>query len=97
MSQPQPRPAPRRECPLEGLTDHLGCSLKTVYNYVGKGYFPVYRRPGVRGHFVYLDEVDAGMAKIPFRKAFAGHRAFGPQARIIDLPPLAVVVGGDAQ
>lgn len=63
--------------------DHLGCSRKTIYNYIGRGFFPAYKLHGKRGHFVDLDEVDAAMAKLPGRRAHAGKRAFGPKARII--------------
>lgn len=74
---------------LQHAADHLRVHVRTVHNYIGKGYFAVYERPGAKGWLVDLDEVDAAMRLIPTRKARGG-KQFGPRARIVTLPVQAV-------
>jgi hypothetical protein len=63
-----------------------------VGNYIGKGFFPAYRLPGKRSHYVDLNEVDAWAATVPAKAARPRGKAFGPKARIVSLPAQAEVV-----
>lgn len=65
---------------------HLGCSERSIRNYISRGLFPAYRIPGTRGVRVDLAEVDAAMRLIPATVARPGFGGFGPNARIYDLP-----------
>jgi len=85
-----PRYVTRDEC-----AQRLHVHPRTVDNYIGHGYFPVYERPGERGWFVDLDEVGHAMRLLPARKAQGGKR-FGPKARIVTLPAVAVVYTPEA-
>lgn len=86
---------------LDRAARHLGVSARTVRNYIGKGFFPAYRQPGIRGVLVDLDEVDRSMSRLPARKAYTGWGSFGPDAEIRTLPARkqaeVVTQGGDDQ
>lgn len=80
---------------IEQTAHYLGRSPRTVRNYIGKGFFPAYKRPGSRGLFIDLEEVDRAMQALPARKAHAASGSYGPKARIVTLPHRAEVVSGD--
>jgi excisionase family DNA binding protein len=83
----------RRFVTLVQAAEVLGCSERSVRNYIGEGYFPAYKRPGVRGYLVDQAEVDAWVATNPPGVSL-GVTRFGPKARIVQLPPLAVNADG---
>jgi hypothetical protein len=65
-------------------------SDRTIRNYLAKGYFGAYRRPGVRGGLIFdLDEVDAALRLLPARSARASANAYGPKAVVRPLPVMA--------
>lgn len=72
---------------IEEVARYLGRHPRTVRNYIAKGYFPAYRRPGAQGLLIDLDEVDRAMRLLPARKARSAHGSYGPKARIIELMP----------
>jgi len=82
----------RRLVSTQQCASHEGVSERTIRNYIGKGYFPAYKMPGVRGLLVDLDEAESAMRKIPGRRAKAGTGSYGPNARIVRLPARPVVV-----
>jgi hypothetical protein len=69
-----------------------GCSERTFSTWAGKGFFPVYKRPGVRGYLVDLDEVARLMKRVPTKQARPNYGKLGPNARIIQLPAQPVIV-----
>jgi len=81
----------RRLVTLSEAATHLGVSDRTVRNYIGEGYFAVYKRPGQRSYLVDLAEVDAWVATDP-PSVYLRKDRFGPKAKIIELRPQAVVV-----
>jgi hypothetical protein len=85
---------PRRLVPIKQCARYLGgVSERTVSNYIGKGFFPAYRIPGKRGHYVDLNEVDAALAVLPRTVARpSGTKKFGPKAVIVTLPAQPEVV-----
>lgn len=82
---------------IEDTARHLGCSPRTVRNYISKGFFPAYKRPRVRGLILNLDEVDRAMASIPARRAHVGVGSYGPNANIKTLPEQPEVIAGGEQ
>ena len=82
---------------IDNAARHLGCTPRTVRNYIAKGFFPAYKQPGVRGLLLDLDEVDRAMARIPARRAHAGVGSYGPNANIRPLPVRAEVVQRDGE
>lgn len=81
---------------IEQTAHYLDRSSRTVRNYISKGFFPAYRRPGKRGLFIDLNEVDGAMRALPARKAHAAAGSYGPKARIVTLPVRAEVVGDES-
>jgi hypothetical protein len=75
----------------------VGISERTFRRYVGKGFFPGYRAPGVRGLIVDSDEVDAALLRLPARVARPGYASYGPRADIRTLPLGAVPVDVGAE
>ena len=82
----------RRLISLHQAATHVGVTDRSIRNYIGRGHFPAYRVPGVRGVMLDLDEVDAAMRRLPARLVRPGFGTFGPKAVIIDLPAQPVVV-----
>ena len=82
----------RRLVTMQQCATHEAVSERTIRNYIGKGYFPAYRMPGVRGLFVDLNEVEAAMRRLPARRAKAAFGSYGPNADIRTLPARPVVV-----
>lgn len=98
MSVSDPNPAARRLGSFDKLAQQEGVSPRTIRNYVEKGYFPVYKRAGVRGFLVDLDEAASAIEKLPRKAARPGYGSLGPNAVIIQLPARAEVIapqGGD--
>ncbi|MGR0320421.1 hypothetical protein [Agromyces sp. ZXT2-3] len=99
MSPSIPSPLPRRFGTFEQLAKQEGTSERTVRNQAGKGYFPVYKRPGTRGYLVDLDEAAEALAKLPPTAVRRGFGTLGPEAKIVNLPARAEIVrptdGGD--
>lgn len=81
---------------IEQTANYLGRSPRTVRNYIGKGFFPGYKRPGQRALLIDLDEVDKAMRALLARKAHAAAGSYGPKARIVTLPVRAEVVGDES-
>lgn len=71
---------------INQVAEYLGCTDRTVRNYIKQGFFPAYRIPRTRGVRLDLSEVDAALKLIPSSRARAGYGDFGPNAHIIDLP-----------
>lgn len=65
----------------------LGVTSRTIRNYISRGILVAYRIPGTRGVLLDRAEVMAAMRMIPATVARPGVAAFGPNARIVDLPP----------
>jgi excisionase family DNA binding protein len=86
----------RRLVPLDLAAKYLGCTERTVRNYISAGHFPAYRVPRSRGLLVSLDEVDAWRATVPGRVAHVGYGSYGPKARIVDLADQAVPVRAES-
>ncbi len=80
-----------RLAPFSLAVGYLGCSGRTLRNYVARGYFAAYKVPGVRGLVFDLDEIDAWRASAPAR-VLVGSRGYGENARIVALPRQSVVV-----
>lgn len=91
---PTDRPVsrPRRLSSVEQNARRHSVSARTMRNYIGKGFFPAYRMPGVRGVLLDEYEVDAALRAIPAARAKAGVGSYGPNATIIDLPAQPVIV-----
>src|SRR5215207_3900131 len=89
----RPNP-PRLRSPIkfEDAPPRFGVTQRTFRNYVAKGYFAAYRMPGVRGLVLDLDEVEAAMRRLPARRAKAGLAAYGPNAKIVNIPAQAILV-----
>lgn len=68
---------------------------RTIRNYIGKGYFPVYRTAKSKGVLIDVDEADAALAKIPSARARNSYGEFGPNAKIIDVRRRVVAVERD--
>lgn len=62
-----------------------GQNERTIRNYIGKGYFAVYRLGGFKGVLIDVDEADAALAKIPSAQVRRNYGHFGPNANVIDL------------
>lgn len=75
----------RRLVTIAQAAEHLEVSERTVANYIGRGHFPVYKFANKRGHYVDLKEVEKALASLPTSVARAGHKPFGPNARVIQL------------
>lgn len=67
-------------------------TTQTLRNHVAKGYYPAYRATGIRGILVDLDEVEAAMRRMPRSKTHLSKDAYGPNARIKNLPVIPEVV-----
>ena len=65
-------PRPRRLATFAELARYLGVADRTGRNYAAKGFFTLYKVPGVRGVLVDLDEVDATIRRLPARVARVG-------------------------
>jgi excisionase family DNA binding protein len=65
----------------------LSVTERSVRTYISKGFFPAYRIPGTRGVRLDPAEVKAKMKLVPTTVARPGAGSFGPNAKIIDLPP----------
>lgn len=76
---------PRRLVKPADLARRKGLSERTIRNYIGHGYFPAYKVPGVRGVLLDMDEVERAMALLPASAARASKQAYGPKARIVVL------------
>ena len=93
---PAPAAEPPRWATIKQTARHLHVTDKTVRNYIGAGHFAAYEVPGVRGVLLDLHEVDRELAKIPRRIVKApSAQSYGPNARIVRLPPTAIVVSKD--
>ena len=85
---------PRRLATIQQTANYLRVSDRSVRNYIGRGLFPAYRLPNLRGVLLDLDEVDRVMRRVSSKVARPGYGSFGPKAKIIDLPAQVVVVDG---
>lgn len=63
--------------------DHFQVHVRTIRNWISKGLVTGYRLPGQRAVRVDLDEMLRAMRVIPTTLARPGHKAFGPDARIV--------------
>lgn len=63
----------------------VGCTPKTVRNWIKAGHIPAYVVPGERGVRLDLDEVMSALSALPRTRVKAGVFAFGSDARIIDV------------
>ena len=81
----------RRLATFQQAATAVQVSDRTIANWAGKGYFPVYKVDGHRGHLVDLNEVSAALAAAPPNAMKAGVRRYGPKTRII---PLAATEAG---
>ena len=95
IEQPEGAPANRaarrrRLVTIAQCASYLGVTPRTVRNYVSQGFFPGYRIPGTRGIRLDLDEVNWKLKSIPATKARLGSGSFGPNAKIVELPPQPV-------
>jgi hypothetical protein len=75
----------RRFATLYRAAQEFGVSHYTIRNYIIKGYFPVYRLPGVKGACVDINEVREALVNLPAAKARPGYGSFGPDAVVRDL------------
>ena len=66
----------------------LGVTERSVRNYIARGILTGYRIHGTRGIRLDLNEVTRQMKMIPA----VAHPAFGPNAKIVNLPRQAEVV-----
>lgn len=64
----------------------LNVSEATVRNYIGRGYFPVYKIGGQRGVVVDAAEAQRAMRLVPRSKARRNYGKYGPKARVIVRP-----------
>lgn len=77
----------RKFATIAAVATMLGVTERTVRNYISQGLFPAYRIPGTRGVRLDPAEVEATMKLIPASRARAGVGGFGPNAKIVSLPP----------
>lgn len=68
------------------LAAHFDVSVRTVENWVGKGYFPAYKVPGRRGYMIDAHEASHAIEAMPSTKVKPGTKRFGPNAVIKTLP-----------
>lgn len=86
------QPTSRRLATFDQAARLYGVSARTFRNYVGRGLFPAYRMPGVRGLLLDLNEVEAAMRRLPARAAKAAFGSYGPNADIRTLAARPIVV-----